>query len=239
MRAATGDAHILWMELDGEIYSPKMALGRATFEAIARDIWNGAYAGICHAVYSYGARENGGSFCREVTQDLAARLAEISLSARGEVQPSVRAFLEAGGVDYCGRGAPSLNEPAGEPFEMTSPPDPVSRSRRASLRRKARVPSPEELRSQPQFKLPIPGGRAGEAAEESVDLLVESEQDEGAGVKSLSLRDTRPLAEQKASWDRFRSMVRSWKMRAADAAAQSGQLTSDESTADRRSARIG
>jgi hypothetical protein len=237
MSRGAGDAHILWMELDGEIYSPKMPLSRATFEAIERDIWNGAYAGVCHAVYSYGARPNGGSFCREVTQDLAARLAEMSYTARGDVKASVRAFLEALGIDYYGRRMPSPSGLEGEPFEMRSPPDSVSRPRRASPKRRQRAMSPEELRRQPQLKLPIAGGRSGAAQPASGNLAVESEHDEGAGVDSLSLKDARSLAEQKASWDRFRSMVRSWK--AGEAPVQSGQLGSEEVAADRRSVRSG
>ena len=49
-------------------------------EAIARDLWECAHAGVCHSVYRYGTHANGGSYCREITQDVATRLGRLSLA---------------------------------------------------------------------------------------------------------------------------------------------------------------
>ncbi len=235
MSRRTDDACILWMELDGEVYSPDMPLSRASLELICRDIWNGAYAGICRAVYRYGAPANGGSYCREVTQEVAARLGEMSFAASDAPRASVRTFLEAMGIAYDKGGAPQSVEAARPAFEMVSPPEPASRTRRASLRRKAKAPTPQELRAQPQLKLPIAGGKGGEASHDR--LLVESDHDADLGVQAVSLKDPRPLAEQKASWDRFRVSVSSWRAQDDDGAiAQQG---SGEHTPDRKSARGG
>ena len=209
MSRLVSEAHVLWMERDGEIYSPAMPLRRSTPELIARDLWNGAYTGVCHAVYSYGAYPNGGSFCREVTQDVAERLGEMSFATSDEASTPVRAFLETAGVACREARGGMRREPEGEAFEMVSPPEPTVRTRRNASKRRAKALTPEELRAQPQFKLPIAGGRA--EVSRARDLIAESESDEEAGVESVSLRDTRPLAQQKASWDRFRAMIRSWK----------------------------
>jgi hypothetical protein len=211
MSRLTGEAHVLWMELDGEIYSPAVPLQRATLELIERDLWNGAYAGVCHAVYSYGAYPNGGSFCRDVTREVAARLGGMSFAATDEVKAPVRSFLEAMGVACREDRARPRDRPAREVFEMVSPVEPVARARRNAAKRRQRTPTPQELRAQPQLKLPIAGGKAAAPATRGQELVVESEQDDGAGVEALSLRDTRSLAEQRASWDRFRAMIRSWR----------------------------
>jgi len=213
------------MELDGEIYSPRMPLGRARLDVIERDIWNGAHAGVCHAVYSYGSHPNGGGFCREVTQEVAARLGRMSFSARDEIRAPLRAFLEAMGVTYREHREPRRDGPHDHPFEMEAPPEPASRAKRGAARRRSRALTPEELRAQPQLKLPIVGGGA---AAPSGKLFVETEPDQGSGVGTVSLKDTRPLAEQKASWDRFRAAVRSWQ---APAAGEVG----DEAVPGRRS----
>jgi hypothetical protein len=213
-------ACVLWMQHEGEIYSPKMPLERATFELIARDLWNGAYPGICHSVLCYGAHANGGGYCREITQDLAARLGEMSFSARDEMKGPVRAFLEAMGVPYRGHGA---GRGVDASFEMVAPPEPVTRAKRAGARKRAKPATAAELRAQPQLKLPIAGGRHIAAAAKD-RLVMDGEHDDDAGVESMSLKDTRSLAEQRASWERFRAMVRSWRSPAgADEAAGPAQ----------------
>ena len=81
-RGATDHALLLWMEGEGEIYSPAMTLSRSSEEAVTRDLWECAHAGVCHSVYRYGTHANGGSYCREITQDIAARLGRLSLTMR-------------------------------------------------------------------------------------------------------------------------------------------------------------
>jgi hypothetical protein len=219
MSRPEGDAHILWMERDGELYSPEMPLSRASLDLIERDIWNGTYAGVCRAVYSYGTHANGGGYCREVTQEVAARLGEMSFAGRDAVKAPVRAFLEAMGVAFAER-RPLREEAEAEPFEMIAPPEPVARARRAGARKRMKALTPAELRAQPQLKLPIAGGKSAEGPAKD-RLVIESQRDEDAGVDSVSLKDTRSLAEQRASWERFRAMMRSWKA-PADADARPG-----------------
>jgi hypothetical protein len=199
------------MERHGEVYSPAMPLRRATLDLIALDLWNGAYSGTCHAVYSYGAFSNGGSFCREVTQEIAARLGEISFATAEAAKPAVRTFLAEMGIAWRDSGERSQEAPPVEAFAMVSPPEPAARAKRSPAKRRPRTPTPQELRAQPQFKLPIAGGKAASQAERLSRLALENERDEELGIEAVSLRDTRSLAEQKASWDRFRAMMRSWK----------------------------
>jgi len=201
------------MELEGEIYSPSLPLGRARLDLIERDIWNCAYPGICHSVYRYGSQQNGGGYCREVTDEVAARLGRLSFAAQDEVRAPVRAFLEAMGVS-CREDAAAMKVEPAPAFEMVSPPEPAARARHAGTKRRARPVSAEELRAQPQLKLPIAGGRAAAAR---AGLRVAREQDEEIGVESLSLKDRRPAAQQKAGWERFRRLIRSWEA-AGDAA---------------------
>jgi len=39
---------------------------------------------------------------------------------------------------------------------------------------------------------------------------IATEDDPNAGITTVTLRDTRPLAEQHAGWDRLRATVKSW-----------------------------
>ena len=236
MSRRTGDAHVVWMEFDGELYSPRTPLSRATLELIERDIWNGAYAGVCHAVYSYGSHANGGGYCREVTQDLAERLGRMSFTGRGAVAAPVRAFLEAMGVDYYEDRSSRRGEMSVEPFQMLAPPEPVPAARRGSPRRRSRSLSPEELRAQPQLKLPIAGGKTGEAVASPGKFLVEIERDEEAGIEVLTLKDTSSVAEQEASWDRLRAMVRSWEAAAGHGGNSPG---GKDEAPERKSAKTG
>jgi hypothetical protein len=246
-RNATAHAHVLWMDLDGDIYSPEMSLSRATAEMIERDIWNGIYPGVCHAVYSYGTYANGGSYCSEVTQDVATRLGRMSFAGRrGPAEPA-RAFLDAMGIAYFDEGRAAPQEwPKHQPFELqapNSPGSPVKRS--APQKRRSRSPSPPELRAQPQFKLPIAGGKDSLSPrlestverERSAPLSAATESDEDAGVEVLSLKDTRPLAEQVAAWKGFHQKMREMGVKVAGNPGD--ELPGEEGDADpaRRSAK--
>jgi hypothetical protein len=189
----TDRAYVLWMKRDGEIYSPGMSLDRATQESIEGDIWNGVHAGICHAVYSYGSFANGGIYCREITQEIAERLGRMSFEGGSRPAAAALSFLESFGVAH--RRLASVR-----PDERTA----KAPAKRAPVRkRRAKVLSPEELRAQPQFKLPIAGGKQS-AAPSSTRI----EAREGADVGVLSLKDTRPLAEIEAGWARFDQKLR-------------------------------
>jgi hypothetical protein len=208
---ATAHAHVLWMDLDGDIYSPEMSLSRATAEMIERDIWNGTYPGVCHAVYSYGTYANGGSYCSEVTQDVATRLGRMSFAGRRGPAAPARAFLDAMGIAYFDEGrAGSQVGPKQQPFELQAPDLPDS---------PVKSPSLPELRAQPQFKLPIAGGKDSQSPrfenERSAPLSAATESDEDAGVEVLSLKDTRPLAEQVAAWKGFHQKMREMGVKAA------------------------
>ncbi|SEE29961.1 hypothetical protein SAMN05444161_5364 [Rhizobiales bacterium GAS191] len=198
----TDRACVLWMELDGEIYSPAMSLGRATQETIERDIWNGAHAGVCHAVYSYGSFANGGSYCREITREVAERLGRMSLASSGKPAASALAFLEMFGVGHCDAGAAAPARSDDRPVFAQMPAGSAAK-RPPARKRRAKVLSPEELRAQPQFKLPIAGGKQ-DVAPSSTRIETEEEAD----VEVLSLKDTRPLAEIEAGWTRFDQKLR-------------------------------
>ncbi len=183
-----------------------MSLGRSSEAAIERDLWEGAYPGVCQRIYSYGTHANGGSYCREITQDVAARLGRLSLATRRRPAESVRAFLEAFGIEYFGETVGARRARIGGSSTLRDAAASVGRARTQNARRKRRAKplSAQELRAQPQFKLPIAGGKEGEgsrsddAAERGSPAAVRS--DEHAGVDELSLKDERPLAEQEAAW---------------------------------------
>jgi hypothetical protein len=197
------------MEREGEIYSPGMTLGRSSEEAIERDLWECSHAGVCHSVYRYGTHGNGGSYCREITQEVAARLGRLSLAARRRPAEPVRAFLQAFGVEFFGEDEEHV--PSGVPsyplFEMRAPQPSESAKRTSRRKSRAKRLDPEELRLQPQFKLPIAGGKdiAGSRSKESA---VESQDGDDAGIERLSLRDARPYKEQAAAWERFDQKLR-------------------------------
>jgi hypothetical protein len=192
----TDRAYVLWMKRDGEIYSPGMSLDRATQDSIERDIWNGVHAGICHAVYSYGAFANGGSYCREITQEVAERLGRMSFESGSRPAAAALSFLETFGVEHRRLAAP----PSARPDDRTAQ---APAKRAPARKRRAKVLSPEELRAQPQFKLPIAGGKQSAAA-----TVTRIEAREEADVGVLSLKDTRPLAEIEAGWARFDQKLR-------------------------------
>ncbi|MFI5013919.1 MAG: hypothetical protein ACHQAY_16385 [Hyphomicrobiales bacterium] len=203
---ATDHACILWMELDGDIYSPEVSLGRATRDMIVRDLGDGAYKGTCHAVYSYGTYRNGGSYCSEITSEIARALSRRSLEASAEPCGSVRAFLDAEGLEYfrdAGERADRLR-PQDRLFQLHRPAKPASpKAKRAPRQRRAKPLSPEELRAQPQFKLPIQGGKQGVAPQS-----IRTEFQEEDGVEVLSMKEARPAAEIKADWERFDQKLR-------------------------------
>ena len=201
------------MEREGEIYSPAMTLGRSSEEAVERDLWECSHAGVCHSVYRYGTHANGGSYCREITQELAARLGRLSLAARRRPAEPVRAFLQALGVEFFGEDEEHVPSDVSSypPFEMRAPQENESARRTSRRKSRAKRLDPEELRTQPQFKLPIAGGKdiGGSRSEESAESAVESNDEGGdADVERLSLRDTRPHKEQAAAWERFDRRLR-------------------------------
>jgi hypothetical protein len=202
-RGGTDHALVLWMEGEGEIYSPAMTLGRSSEEAIARDLWECAHAGVCHSVYRYGTHANGGSYCREITQDVATRLGRLSLAMRREPAEPVRAFLKASGIDYFGEEVEPVARDfaAHPPFEMQSPEQGEISRKMPRRKSRSRRLTPEELRAQPQFKLPISGGKDIGASGREGRAAVETDED--TGVERLSLRDERTFAEQAAAWERF------------------------------------
>ena len=229
-RGATDHALLLWMEGEGEIYSPAMTLSRSSEEAVTRDLWECAHAGVCHSVYRYGTHANGGSYCREITQDIAARLGRLSLVMRREPAEPVRAFLEAFGVAFFGEGEEraAREHHAYPPFEMRAPQPSASLRKMSKRKSRAKRLSPDELRVQPQFKLPITGGkRIGGSRPESRAAV---ETDEVTGVERLSLRDERPFEERAAAWERFDRRLR--EMGARRAGEPQETATSDEGEQD-------
>jgi hypothetical protein len=49
-------------------------------------------------------------------------------------------------------------------------------------------------------------------------IVTEVEPDDVSGIETLTLRDTRPIAEQQADWDSLRAMIEAWRPRLAKAA---------------------
>ena len=47
-------------------------------------------------------------------------------------------------------------------------------------------------------------------------LIITSDFDQPSEIESLSLKDTRPLPEQKSDWNKLREMIASWKPRAIE-----------------------
>lgn len=234
-RGATDHALVLWMEGESEIYSPAMTLSRGSEEAVARDLWECAHAGVCHSVYRYGTHANGGSYCREITQDIAARLGRLSLAMRREPAESVRAFLEAFGVAFFGEGEEraAREHHAYPPFEMSAP-QPGAPSRKMQKRKsRAKGLSPEELRVQPQFKLPIMGGKQVGGSRSESRAAVET--DEVTGVERLSLRDERPFEERAAAWERFDRKLREMGARRAAEPQEAAPPDEGERDAPRKS----
>ena len=219
--SATDHAVVLWMQHEGDIYSPEMSLGRSSEAAIERDLWEGAYPGVCQGIYSYGTHANGGSYCREITQDVAARLGRLSLATRrrpaelgARLSRSLRhrIFRRNGGAWRARIGGSSILRDAAASVGR-------ARTQNDSSKRRAKPLSALELRAQPQFKLPIAGGREGEgsrsddAAERGSPAAVRSDQH--ARVDELSLKDERPHAEQEAAWQRFDEKLREMGIAAA------------------------
>jgi len=201
----TDRACLLWMDLEGEIFSPGMSLGRATREMIERDIWNGAYSGVCHAVYSYGSYANGGSYCRDITREVAESLWRMSLAGKSRPAASAIAFLEKFELE--------LAEERFEPLLDAAALGASSAKPRKARRRRAKELTPEELRAQPQFKLPIPGGKSAAQGSEqggqpSTRVEAGGEAEVKADVGMLSLKDTRPRAEIEGAWRRFDTKLR-------------------------------
>jgi hypothetical protein len=157
MRKATASRVVLWMQdAAGDIYSPERRLADANEPAIEDDIWNGENVGVCHSIYAYGSYDNGGSWCCDITGRIAERLAQRSLDGRREPAEAVRAFLEQEGYAYHGSEiwtSESLRDPA--PTRPAAQPA-------AKLKRRAKILTPEQMREQPQFKLPIAGGKLPE-----------------------------------------------------------------------------
>jgi hypothetical protein len=200
------------MEREGEIYSPVMTLNRSSEEALERDLWECAHAGVCHSIYRYGTHGSGGSYCREITHEVAARLGRLSLAMRRKPAEPVCVFLETFAVEFFGKGEGigARDLPAYPPFEMRAPQQ--EEPSRTLTRRKSRGKrlSPEELRAQPQLKLPISGGRDVSSSRLEAPTRNSSTAEPSAddAVERLSLRDERPLAEQAAAWERFDRKLR-------------------------------
>jgi hypothetical protein len=146
---------VLWMEYEDDIYSPETSLRRATRENFEDDIWRGEYPGVCHAVYSYGTYPNGGSYCREITLEIASGMARRSFEQAIEPIPTVCAFLEAAGEVWFKERREGVISP--RPMQMHEEIAPARSP--AKPRKRVKTASPEELRAQPQFKLPIAGGK--------------------------------------------------------------------------------
>jgi hypothetical protein len=154
-QSPTTHSMVLWMEYDGDIYSPETSLGRATRENFEDDIWRGEYPGVCHAVYSYGTYPNGGSYCREITLEIASGMTRRSFEQEIEPIPAVCAFLEAAGEVWFKERREGVISP-----RLIQMREEIAPARSRAKRRKgAKKASPEELRAQPQFKLPIAGGK--------------------------------------------------------------------------------
>ena len=205
-RSATDHGFVLWMEREGEIYSPSMPLCRNAQDAIESDIWQCVHAGVCHSIYRYGSERNGGSYCREITEEVAARLGRMSFSARREPASPVRRFLEAFGVEFYTQvdDRLALDRRAYPHFEMEAPRADLPARKNSRRKGRSKPLTAEELRAQPQFKLPIPGGRSPEASTSTNAI----ESDEESGVEQVSLRDERPLVDQSAAWQRFDEKLR-------------------------------
>jgi hypothetical protein len=153
----TSHGAVLWMEHEGRIYSPETSLRKATREDFEDSVWKGGHPGVCRAVYQYGAYPNGGSYCRAITSEIARNLARRSLVSAIVPIEAVRAFLESEGEDYF-RQDEEVAALHGRATRLR--PNAVPRTTPAvSPRKRARKLSPEELRAQPQFKLPISGGK--------------------------------------------------------------------------------
>ncbi len=215
-RAATAHALLVWMDREGEIYSPEMTLSRSSEEAVERDLWECVHDGVCHSVYRYGAHANGGSYCREITQEVAARLGRLSFALRRKPAEPVCIFLEASAVEFFGRGEGiGARRPVDHPpFEMRAPEQKEPSRILARRKNRGKQPSPEELRAQPQFKLPISGGKDAEGSPSptkdsaSANGPAALESSDGSGIEQLSLKDERPLMEQAAAWERFDRKLR-------------------------------
>jgi hypothetical protein len=229
------------MERQGEIYSPAMTLSRSSEEAVERDLWECTYAGVCHSVYRYGTHANGGSYCREITQEVAARLGRLSRALRRQPAEPVRSFLDAFGVQFF-EGRPADERPAYQPFEMRAPQATGPSKRMPRRKSRAKRLNPEELRAQPQFKLPIAGGKvvgasrrsAGEATPSPVEPAA-VETNERSGVELLSMKDCRPFEEQAAAWERFDQKLRGMGVTGTSEPGQAAPR-GDEGSAPRKSA---
>jgi hypothetical protein len=157
MRASpTTHGVILWMEYEGDIYCPETSHARATRENVEDDIWHGEHLGVCHAVYSYGAYPNGGSYCRDVTLEVASSVARRSFEQALEPIPAVCAFLQAAGEEWFQERREGVI--ADRPMPVSQEAAPARQQ--AKSRKRTKQLSPEELRAQPQLKLPIAGGKS-------------------------------------------------------------------------------
>jgi hypothetical protein len=107
---------------------------------------------VCHAAYSYGASDSGAARLSDATPEVARLLSDRSFDAGREPPEPVRLFLEEEGTDYYGR------ERYPVPVER---PQPHTAAVPAMAKRRRKPLTPEQLREQPQFKLPITGGKAG------------------------------------------------------------------------------
>jgi len=157
MRASpTTHGVILWMEYEGDIYSPETSHGRATREIFEDEIWHGEHLGMCHAIYSYGAYPNGGSYCRDITLEVASSVARRSFDQALEPIPAVCAFLQAAGEEWFQERREGVI--AARPMPASEEAAPARPQ--AKFRKRVKKLSPEELRAQPQLKLPIAGGKS-------------------------------------------------------------------------------
>lgn len=233
-RNATGHALVLWMERDGEIYSPAMVLARSSEEALERDLWECAYAGVCHSIYRYGTHGNGGSYCREITPEVAARLGRLSLATRRRPAEPVRVFLQNFGEDFFDEIEAPAADVLARPFEMWAPRPSATSTRVPRRKSRAKRLDPEDLRAQPQFKLPIAGGKAISSHSTEGEAEKTTEADE-TGIERLSLKDARPAEEQAAAWERFDRKLREMGVKApAETGSRQGDVGED-ATAPRRS----
>lgn len=153
MKSSTAQSVIVWMDDDGDLYIPETSLKDANEDSIEQDIWTGEHAGVCQAIYSYGAFWNGGSYCVDITDRIAERLSRRSLTAAREPVEAARRFLEERGLDYH-----QGDVWRAEPLQIMEARE-ATRSAKPKPKRKRKVLTPEELRAQPQFKLPIEGGK--------------------------------------------------------------------------------
>ncbi|MBV9519921.1 MAG: hypothetical protein JO068_17565 [Hyphomicrobiales bacterium] len=240
-RSATDHGLILWMEREGDIYSPAMRLSQSSEEAIERDLWECVHAGACHSIYRYGTHANGGSYCREITEEVAARLGRLSLSMRRPPAGPVRSFLEAHGVEFFASIPERLDRdlPASPPFQMQAPQSGGSAKKSARRKSRSKPLTPEELRAQPQFKLPIAGGRDVEisrTASGEAPVPSPGENDDASGIERVSLRDERSLADRSAAWKRFDEKLREMGVKGAMQAQSGTQPNMGAGEKTRRSA---